>query len=73
MQISSVLSVFCLPRTAAAPFTWSSRLQSPQFLYATQNVLDGAPKVAPMSFNNRGEDRIALIYCLIKIQPLPSP
>lgn len=45
----------------------------PQFLYATQNVLDRAPKVAPMSFNNRGEDRIALIYCLIKIQPLPSP
>lgn len=41
----------------------------------TQNTPDTSSKWAPLPLNNKRVHRIALIYffCLIKIQPLPSP
>lgn len=76
----SNITMFCPPWTARSiferaivPFTKSSNLQSVCVALRAQNILDRSPKAAPLSFNNKGEDHIALIYCLIKIQPLPSP
>ena len=51
----------------------SFNLRSVSVSPGTQNTLDRSLKVAPLPFNNKAEDHIALIYCLIKIQPLPSP
>lgn len=47
-----------------------------QFVIASprlHNIPDRSWKSAPVPFNNKGEDHTVLIYCLIKIQPLPSP
>lgn len=64
---------FAFPGQSLALFTMTFNLQSGSVSLRTQNILDRSPKVAAPPFNNKGEDHIALIYCLIKIQPLPSP
>lgn len=43
------------------------------FLHYAKNTLDIALKAPLLSFNNKRDNHIPLVYCLIKIQPLQSP
>ena len=57
-------------------FASSGQCEESQFVNVPpllRNIPDGSQKSAPVPFNNKGEDHTVLIYCLIKIQPLPSP